>query len=66
LIELPIVSFASLRLCVNSVPADAAPDGALKFLPDDFLQICRAYGADLKPRAEKSFDSGVIQTTLSL
>jgi len=24
---------------------DVAPDGAWKFLPDDFLQICRANGA---------------------
>jgi hypothetical protein len=45
LIELLIVSFASSRLCVNSVPADAAPDGAWKILPGDFLQICRTYGA---------------------
>jgi hypothetical protein len=33
------------KLKLEFQPEYAAPDGAWKFLPDDFLQICRTYGA---------------------
>src|SRR5258706_9369024 len=49
------LSFASapLRSAVGAASSeDVAPDGAWKFLLDDFLQICRTYGADLKPQPD--------------